>query len=174
MLISVFIRVFILSIFLLLSQIFIFDLIQLPGYGGIMVYPMIILFIPIRVPQVLVLIFGFLVGFLIDYLLGTGGLHAAAMTFMVLIRSVMLRYVVSLVEDKDQATTFREMGIQKFAGITLLLIFAHHLAFYFIERLSVSGFFFTLKRVFSGTLLSVIFILLLTVLFVPDNSKKRA
>lgn len=175
MLATSFIRIAIISVLLVLSQVFLFDLIQLTNFGSIMVYPLILMLIPVRVPNVIVMLIGFLIGYIVDFLLGTGGLHAASMTFMGLVRSVVLgSSATSEGEDKAMAMTIKDIGFNKFSVYLLLLLFSHQFAFYFIEKFSFAGLLFTFNRILTGTALSFISALLIAVIFVPRRSKKGA
>lgn len=167
------IRIAIISVLLILSQAFVFDLIHISGFGNIMVYPLILMLVPIRVPNVVVLLIGFLVGYLIDFMLGTGGLHAASMTFMAFVRSAALN-LNNTSDSEDKTIGLIDLGFQKFFGFLILLVFAHQFAYYLIEKFSFTGLLYTFNRILTGTLLSTISILLIAVIFVPRKNKKGA
>lgn len=174
MAISYYIQIFILCIALILGQIFVFDLIHITGFGKLMVYPLMLMIIPLHVPRVFVMVIGFVIGYLLDFLLGTGGLHAAAMTFMGFSRG----FVLDLLEpasgyEKSESVAVHEMGLRWFLLYVFLLIFIHQTFFYFIERFSFYNFIYTLRRIVTGTLLSTLAITLLTLLFTPTEGKRK-
>ncbi|HUH73981.1 MAG TPA: hypothetical protein VLZ75_06190 [Chitinophagales bacterium] len=169
-----YIQIVVLFIFLVLSQVFLFDLIHITGFGKIVVYPLILLLLPIYTPRFLGMIVGFAIGYLIDFLLGTGGLHTAAMTFMAFSRGFVLDAISpSSGYDKNLISPVQEMGIGKFLLLVLIMVFIHQLLYYSIERFSFHNFIFTIRRIATGTILSSATIALLTLLFLARDDKRK-
>ncbi len=173
--ISYYIQVFVLCIILVLGQVFIFDLIHITGFGKLVIYPLLLMIVPIHIPRAIVMLIGFVIGFIVDFLLGTGGLHTAAMTFMAFSRGFVLDFMEPASGyDKNEAATLSEMGIRWFFTYALILVFIHQFAFYFIERFSFHNFIYTLRRIVTGTILSTLAISLLTLLFTPTEGKRKS
>lgn len=171
---SYYIRITLLSVFLILAQVFVFDLIDIEGYGKLMAYPLIIMILPIETPKSVVMLLGFAVGFLIDFLLGTGGLHAAALTAMAYLRGYWISILLSITNnEKKEIETMQQLGLRNFIIYVFLMILTQQTAFYFIERFSFTNFIYTLERVVSGTLVSFLTICLITLLFIPIENKRR-
>ena len=169
-----YIQIAVLFIFLILSQVFLFDLIHITGFGKIVVYPLILLLLPIYTPRFIVMFVGFAIGYLIDFLLGTGGLHTAAMTFMAFTRGPILDAMsLSSGFEKNAVLPIQEMGIGRFLMFILIMVFIHQIIYYSIERFSFYNFIFTLRRIATGALLSSATIALLTLLFIARDSKRK-
>lgn len=169
-----YIQIIVLFFFLVLGQVFLFDLIHITGFGKIMVYPLILLLIPISTPRFLVMIIGFAIGYLMDFLLGTGGLNAAAMTFMAFSRGFVLDMIATNSGyDKNLISPIQEMGVSKFLSFVLIMMFIHQITYYSIERFSFQNFLFTIRRIVTGTVFSTISIALLTLLFISAGNKRK-
>ena len=56
------------------------------------VYPLGILLLPVRTPDVSAMLIGFAVGLIIDLFYGTPGVHAAALVFTAFVRRIALRF----------------------------------------------------------------------------------
>jgi hypothetical protein len=159
---------------LLILQVFILDHISIAGFGIPMVYPLIIMVMPVSIPAAAVLVLAFLAGFGLDLLSNSGGLNAGALTFMAFSRKYILDLMApSAGFDKTSFPDIEDQGFNWFSMYSLSLIFSHQLAYYFIERFSFDNFFFTILRVFSGVLVSAILIWLIALLFSPAVRKKK-
>lgn len=170
-----YIQIFLMCVLLVLGQIFIFDLIHITGFGKLMIYPLMLMLVPIQIPRVIVMVIGFLIGYVMDFLLGTGGLHTAAMTFMGFARTRVLNILEPTSGyDKNESFSVQNMGLRWFILYVLLLLFIHQFVFYFVERFSFHNFLPTLMRIVSGTVLSTLAIALLTLLFVPTEGKRKS
>lgn len=170
-----YIQILAFCVLLILGQIFVFDLINITGFGKLMVYPLMLLLIPIHIPRLLVLVIGFVIGYILDFLLGTGGLNAFALTFMAFARGWVLNFLepTSGYEKSDSASPL-DLGMRWFIFYTIILIFIHQFAFYFVERFSFYNILYTLKRIFTGTVLSSFSIILITLLFIPTEGKRKS
>jgi hypothetical protein len=175
MTISSYIQIVVLFIFLVLGQVFLFDLIHITGFGKIMVYPLILLLLPISTPRFIVMIVGFIIGYLMDFLLGTGGLNTAAMTFMAFTRGFVLDIMsTNSGYDKNLISPIQEMGLSRFLTFVFIMMFIHQITYYSIERFSFQNFIFTIRRIVTGTVFSTITIALLTLLFISTGNKRKA
>ncbi len=103
-------------------------------YAQVMLYPVVILLLPVQMASVFVLLLAFLLGCVIDFSLGTYGLHASALVLMAFAR----RLVLGLLEPRegygiDQSPTRKALGIQWFATYAGLLLAVHLLTFFAVE-----------------------------------------
>ncbi|MCO5231111.1 MAG: hypothetical protein M9958_08145 [Chitinophagales bacterium] len=168
-----YIQIFILAAVLCLGQIFVFDLIHITGFGKVMVYPLLLLLIPTYVPSLIVMLIGFAIGFVMDFLLGTGGLHTAAMTFMGFSRNYIIQMIMpNLSNENRDKLIMEEMGINRFILLIFLSMLVHQFVYYFIERFSFHSFIYTLRRIGTGTLLSSFVISLIALLIVNIDKRK--
>lgn len=94
---------------------------------NIIVYPVVLLTLPIKLPQFFLLLLAFGIGITIDMFYMSPGVHAGACLWMVALRPFILR----LLEPKngyptDISPTIHDLGIVwfiQFAGILLLVFF---------------------------------------------------
>ncbi|MCO5233836.1 MAG: hypothetical protein LC105_12875 [Chitinophagales bacterium] len=171
--ISYYIQISILFAILILGQVFVFDLIHIVGFGKVMVYPLLLLMIPTYVPSIIIMTVGFVIGFVMDFLLGTGGLHTAAMTFMGFSRNYIIQMIMpNLSNENKDKLIMEEMGINRFIVLIFVCVFIHQFVYYFIERFSFHNFIYTLRRIGTGTLLSTFIISLIALLIVKIDKRR--
>lgn len=157
-------------ILLVLVQVLVFNRINLGGFLNPYVYVMFILLLPFETPKWLLLISAFLLGLSIDIFSGTIGMHASAATFMAFLRPSVSRIISSKREyESGVLPGINDLGITWFVSYSLLLVFLHHLVFFYLEIFRFTEFFTTLLRVVSSTLLTTSVIILLDLLFKPEK-----
>lgn len=171
-------RDIILSVFILIgltiSQVFVFDFISFRGFGVPMVYPLFVFLLPIAMPSALVMLLAFGAGFILDVATNSGGLHMASLVAVGFARKYALDFFRPLSGyDKLDTPGLRHQSFPWFAKYSLVLCFVHQMAYYFFERFSMSGFFYTSLRVLSGTVVSILVIWMLSLLFSPRASKRK-
>jgi rod shape-determining protein MreD len=147
-------------------QVLVFDNVQIRGYINPYIYVLFILLIPFETPPWLLLISAFLLGFGVDLFSDTMGMHTAASVFMAFCRPGILRMVFS---SKDYeigiSPGINDLGIEWFLKYALILVFLHHLVFFYLEVFSFYEFFYTFARVILSTLSTVLFIIIGQYLF---------
>ena len=117
------------------------------------VYPVIILLIPLNIPRPLLMGIGFITGMIVDIFYDSPGIHASACVFTAYIR----QYVLSFIEpyegyNVNLSPTIANMGISWFLTYSSILL-GLHLFFYF----SVEAFSFVfLFEIFMNTIFSLI------------------
>lgn len=169
-----YIKIALFCLLLILSQVYIFDLIHIANFGKIMVYPLMLFLIPIHVPRIIVLFAGFFLGLALDFLLGTGGLNTAALTFMAFCRGGVLDIMEpNSGYDKNESTSVLNMQLFWYILFAFVMVFIHQFVYYFLERFSFYNFVYTFGRILSGTVLSTFSIVLISLLFSPIDSKRR-
>lgn len=101
------------------------------------VYPVIILLLPIRTPKSLTLIIAFVIGLIIDMFYDSPGIHASALVFSGYSRTYLLAFLEPYEGyNMDDSPTMAAMGFTWFL-IYASLFMAIHLLFYFsIEAFS--------------------------------------
>ena len=171
-------RDIILSVFILIgltiSQVFVFDFISFRGFGVPMVYPLFVFLLPIATPSAIVLLLAFAAGFVLDIATNSGGLHMASLVAVGFARKYALDIFRPLSGyDKLDTPGLKHQGFPWYAKYSLTLCFVHQMAYYFFERFSMNGFFYTSLRVLSGTVVSILVIWMLSLLFSPRASKRK-
>ncbi len=124
-------------------------------------YLLFILLLPFETSGWLVLVFSLVVGLSVDAFSDTGGAHASATVFMGFVRPLVLNIVSP--RDGYETGTFPRvyyMGTAWFLRYSLILIFLHHIFYFFIELFTFADFFSTMLRILFTTLFSGAVILL--------------
>jgi hypothetical protein len=104
------------------------------NYIFILIYPVIILTLPIRVPQFFMLLIAFAIGFIIDLFYVSPGVHTGACLWMVAFRPLVLR----LIEPKNGyltefSPTIHDMGIIWFAKYASILLFIFFFSYFILD-----------------------------------------
>lgn len=154
-----------LFVVLILVQILIFNHFNLTEYHlNPFVYILFILLFPIEVNKSLFIFLCFLLGLSVDMFSNSGGMHAAASLLIGFIRPVILKFSFGVSYEFHQLKiASSELG----ARITYfsILIIVHHLVLFFQDYLSFSHILRILLLTLYNSLLTLIFVILLTILF---------
>ena len=137
-------------------------------YVQVVLYPLVIMLLPVGTPSVLVLLIAFALGSVIDFSLGTYGLHAAALVLTAFLRRLLL----GILEPRegygvDVAPTRRRFGMTWFARYAALFLGIHLLAFFAIEAFSFVYWGEILLRTAGSFCVSLLLILLYVLVFDP-------
>lgn len=129
-------------------------------------YIIFIILLPFETPSWVALVFGFIIGLLLDTISNTQGAHSFATTFMAFVRP----FILGMLAPRDgyetgQAPLIGYMGLYWFAKYAIILIFMHQISFYMIEAFSFSYFSVTLFKIVLGTLVSI-FVVVISQFFV--------
>lgn len=159
-------------ILLILFQVLILNRMNLGGYVNPYVYILFILLLPVRISKSLLLLLAFFTGLTIDYFGNTLGLHAAATVLLAFFRPSVIHIFFNNLEfisgDEPDIVRLKAGGFFKY---TLVLVFIHHTALFFLEIFSLHGFLTTLLRIAVSTLVTTVTIMIITFLF--TRNKKR-
>jgi rod shape-determining protein MreD len=141
-------------------QVIVFDKLQLNAYINVFIYTAFVLLLPFEISGALLLLLGFVMGLLMDVFSNTGGLHAAACTFMAFCRPGVLRFISPREGyDSSASPTISSMGFGWFVTYALLMVFLHNLVCYFLEVFRFSEFFFTMAKVILTTFVTVLLLI---------------
>ncbi len=159
-------------IILILLQVLIVRNIYLGSFIILFPYILFILFLPIELPKHLVLIFSFLTGVAIDLFYDTAGLHAASCTLIGYLRHFVLKFLSPREGYEDGRTPNSDnMGTVWFITYSGILIFIHHLCFFYLEIFRINEFFTTLLRVILSSIGTFGFIYILQFLFFKSGKQ---
>src|SRR5450759_3797772 len=149
-------------ILLILFQVLVFNNIQFSGYVNPYVYIMFILLLPVEIPSWLLLLLSFTTGLIIDFYLGSPGMHTSATVFTGFVRPYILR-VISPRDGYEPGAdpSMLTYGFRWFLTYTLLIVLVHHTALFYLEVFRFADFFRTMLRVLLSSLFSITFILLI-------------
>ncbi len=145
---------------LLLLQWAILDNIQLHSYVYINIYILAIYILPYRLRDATILVFGFLLGLVMDFADNTMGIHAAATTLLAYMRPRLLILTSNREQIDDIQGKQRISDFGWFFKYVLVSTFIFNIVLMFCEAFSFHNFFITLLRIVCSTLASVFFILL--------------
>jgi rod shape-determining protein MreD len=148
-------------ILLILLQVLLFNNIQFSGYVNPYIYLMFIMLLPVEIPAWLLLLLSFITGGIIDFFSGTPGMHSSATVLAGFIRPYILRLISP--RDGYEPNSDPSMfiyGFRWFLIYTLVIVFVHHTALFYLEVFRFTDFFRTLGRVVLSSVFSITFILL--------------
>ncbi len=149
-----------LFIVVFLLQVFVFNNVSVYNVGFPMIYPIVILLIPVLQPAYWVMLAAFLTGLSIDFFTNTGGLHAAALSFMAFSRI----FVLNKMEPQGNYSKEDRPSLMKFGPrwtiiyFTILLLI-HHFFYFLIEESSIRHIGEVVLKTFCSGLLSLILVI---------------
>lgn len=139
-------------------------------YAQVMLYPLVILLLPVQTPSFFVLLLAFALGCLIDFSLGTYGLHASALVFTAFAR----RLILGVLEPRegygvDQSPTRSALGMRWFVQYAALLMGVHLLTFFAVEAFTLVYIVQILARAVGSFCVSMTLILLYMIVLDPRS-----
>jgi len=146
---------------LLVLQILIFNNIGITSWEILPAFfLLIILLLPIEIPDWVLLITSFVIGLIIDIFSDTMGLNSSACLLLAFLRPLILR-TISPRGGYDAGTHPRvhHMGLPWFLKYSSVLVFSHQLAYYFLEDFTFDHVWRVLIKVFIGTFFSLLLII---------------
>ena len=153
---------------LLLLQVLICSNINFMGYINPYIYLLFILVYPTLNNRLSFLFSSFLLGFMVDVFLDSGGAHAAASVLIAYIRPLFLKFSFGAAYEY-QAIKFSNTDFTQRVVYFLSLIVIHHFVLFFLVIFNQNEILLILKQTFYSS----IFTLLLCLLFTSLFSKKQ-
>lgn len=147
-------------VILSILQIVIVDNIHLGSYFYINIYILAIFILPYKVKGISLLLFGFLLGFLMDLADNTVGIHAAASTFLAYIRPRLLLLTSTREELDDVHGAQRLDDIRWFLKYSFLSTLLFNIFLIFAEAFTFGDIVISLIRIILSTFITMLFILL--------------
>ncbi len=125
-------------------------------------YIMFILLLPIETNNLVLLLVAFALGFVVDVFYDSLGMHACAAVVIAYVRNYWLATITPQGGyDAGAMPTLANNGIQWFVVYTLPLLFLHHTILFFIEASGFSQFWFTMLKIMSSLLFTLLVVVLL-------------
>jgi hypothetical protein len=160
-------------IVLILLQVLIIQNIRLGSYIILFPYLLFILLLPFETPKLAVLFIAFVTGLTIDMFYDTAGLHATTCTLIGFSRYYILKLLAPREGyDVGLSPTIESMGAVWFATYAGIIIFIHHLFFFYLEIFRFSEFFTTLLRALLSSIGTFALIYIIQFLF-NSNTKNK-
>lgn len=130
-------------------------------YIHIIVYPIIILLLPINIPRPFLIFVSFLIGICVDMFYNSIGVHASACVFIAFIRNYVLKYLephggYSI----DISPSSHNLGFQWFLPYSCFMLFVFMLFYFSVEAFSFVYIFDIIMNTISSFIFSIVFILL--------------
>ncbi len=158
---------------LMLFQVLILNHFMLFGLVNPFVYILFILMLPLAIPGWLLLVLGFLTGYLMDIFMTGAGLHTAATVFMAFMRPFVLRLATGTKEPETVVYPgLSQMGARWWFSYTLSLVVLHHFVLFVLESFSFNQLGYTLLRIIQSVAATEILILLFSYFFTLRNLKR--
>ncbi len=139
-----------------------------------MLYPLILLLLPVNTPSWAAMFLGFFTGLLMDYFCNTPGMHAAACVLLCFIRPSLLGlfFQQTTKELGSVVPSLFKMGVTSFLIYVTVSTLVHHLFFYILQIWSMKNILFILYKTFLSGILSVVLILLSQLLFAQRETRR--
>lgn len=146
----------------LLLQVLLFRQLILFNTAFCFVYVAFILLLPIETNIMLLMVIGFLMGFLVDVFYDSLGLHALSLVLLAYVRNYWLATITPQGGyDSGEGPTLAANGFQWFVVYSLPLVFLHHALLFFTEAGGFGIFWFTMEKVITSVIFTMSVIVLL-------------
>ena len=130
------------------------------------IYVGFLLFLPLETNRLLLMVLGFLTGFIVDIFYDSLGIHAAACVFIMFVRNIWLNSITPQGGyDAGMVPSIRSNGWQWFFMYLIPLVFLHHAVLFFVEASGFSLFGFTMMKILMSTLFTVVALMISQILF---------
>lgn len=145
------------------------------GYYNLAVafpYILIILLLPIGIPNLLLYTLAFLMGLSIDAFYDSIGIHASACVALAFFRIFFHKITIELDEQQSFNTpSWGIMGFKWYSTYVLLSILAHHIVLFFVEAFSLHNFGQTLLSILLSSVFTLIIIFVISLLTFHKKSR---
>jgi len=137
-----------------------------------LLYPLIILTLPLFIPRALVLVIALATGLIVDIFNDSLGLHAAACVFLAYVRYIILM----LMEprngyDQFVVPTYKSLGFGWFLRYASISILLFNTFFFFVEAFSFRFLDTTLLKIILSTITCLFLMILYQMLFTRSKSR---
>lgn len=151
-------------VILVLSQVFIFNQMNLLGYINPMLYVLFLVHYRFDQNQTLFIFIGFLLGFFIDFMSQTGGAHIIASLSASFLRPFIIRNAFGITAELPKSFQSDSRVLNK---IVFLLFFIplHHLIYFIVVYFSWDAFSLILKSTALTAFFSLLLIVIISSLF---------
>lgn len=140
------------------------------SYGQLILYPVLILLLPLKIPKTIVLFIAFATGIIIDMFYDSPGVHTAALLITAYMRNIIMNLISPYdgYKNKDNPS-IKDMGTAWVFTYSSILLFIHLFFYFSIEAFSMVYIYeITMKTIFSF-LLSISVVMLYQFIFRPNN-----
>lgn len=144
---------------LVILQVMLFNHLQLAYVINTFPYIFVVVAFPNSMNDIGRTIVGFILGFVIDMLCGTWGIHTIATTLVAFVQPMLMK-LIALPEQMDRKVpSFRYMK-WKFLEYTALLVFVHHLVLFSLETFDISLWHWVLLKAVVSSIVTICILML--------------
>ena len=156
-------RYALIGILLLLIQFFFIQNVNFSTWIQPMPYVYLLFILPFAMNRFLVLGIAFFMGFILDSISDSYGMHAAASATLAFVKVYSDKWFIDT--DSIQLQGYNYLtpsykGFRYYAIYTMLLVFIHHIVFFSLDYFKITAFFTVVSLAFLSTIASFLFILL--------------
>lgn len=152
-------------------QILLLDNLSLSMWLRPMIFPVVILLLPIEWRTVWVLLAAAVTGWILDGVTGCQGLYTASLLPLAMIRAAIIRLTANRgVEQSDQSELLYSLSRRQLATYISVAMVLHHTMFFFLETMSAALLWPTLAKIAASSLLSIMLAWLATSYFMTKTS----
>ena len=156
---NIWLKTFIWFVALIVLQVMLFNHLQLAYVINTFPYIFIVISFPNSMNNIARTLVGFILGFIIDMLCGTWGVHTIATTLAAFIQPMLMK-LIALPEQLDRkAPSFRVMK-WKFLEYTSLLIFIHHVVLFSLETFDITLWSWVLIKAVVSSIVTILIVML--------------
>ena len=146
-------------ILLVLVQVLALNNIQFLGYINPYIYILFILSLPVRLPQWITLLLGFVLGLTIDTFSNTMGTHAFTTVLIAFLRNGIIKLFTAIEEGNNPVPSFHTFGVGAYVKYVILMTLVHHTTLFFLEAFSFSLFWVVFFKVILSSIVTILIIL---------------
>lgn len=146
-------------IILVLVQVLALNNIQFLGFINPYIYILFILSLPVRLPQWITLLLGFVLGLTIDTFANTMGTHAFATVLIAFLRNGIIKLFSSIEEGNNPIPSFYSFGVGAYVKYVIAMVLIHHTTLFFMEAFSFSHFWLVLFKSLLSSAVTIVILL---------------
>ena len=155
----------ILILILVLLQTFVFSKMNFNQIATPYIYILFIILYPANQNRYLFLVLCFLLGWGVDLLEDTGGIHAFASLTIGFFSKYIIRMVSGTKFFELEEFKYSDFNVGQWIVYTLLMVFIHHFLLYFMESLSFANFGGIMIRTLASSGITLLFVYFYLILF---------
>lgn len=159
-------------VLLVLLQVLVCNRINLFGYATPLLYVSFIIGLDTEVPRNIKLVWGFLIGILIDLFSATPGLNAASAVLLAYAQPWVISLFIST-DRRETVTPDRDtLGTLPFIGYVSICVVIHHLLYFLLKSIPVGDWEIYLFKVMASSIMTAT-VLIIALLSRPKGERRR-
>ena len=144
----------------ILFQVFILNNIQLNGYINPYYYIIFIISSPSKNSKSICLMWGFLIGLIIDFFSESYGIHTFCSVLIAYLQPLFYSAKSSYNKTSDDGKNIKTMSLEFFISRTVLIVLIHHFTLFMLEDFSLINTFSIIYKTIVSSLFTIILLTL--------------